>query len=85
MEQEEAGLSRINVVASPRLGRIDEARLVPTVRDTLGAASRAHGSMTDIWRQAGAVRVVRREPYTTSAAKILPLHILRAGDDSRGS
>ena len=85
VEQEEAGLSRINVVASPRLGRIDEARLVATVCDTLGAASRAHGSMTDIWRQAGAVRVVRREPYTTSAAKILPLHILRAGDDSRGS
>ena len=57
VEQEEAGLSRINVVASPRLGRIDEARLVATVCDTLGAASRAHGSMTDIWRQAGAVRV----------------------------
>ena len=37
------------------------------------------GLMADVWRQGEVLRVVRREPYATESAKILPLHILRAG------
>ena len=30
--------------------------------------------MADFWHDANTVRVVRRAPYATSAAKVLPLH-----------
>jgi hypothetical protein len=32
--------------------------------------------MADTWRESGTLRVQRREPYTTGAFKLLPLHIL---------
>jgi hypothetical protein len=33
--------------------------------------------MADSWRDAGTLRLVRREPYVTGASKVMPLHILR--------
>jgi hypothetical protein len=35
--------------------------------------------MTGVWRDAGTLRVVRREPIETGAMKLLPLHVLRGG------
>jgi hypothetical protein len=35
--------------------------------------------MSDKWRQGQTLRVVRREPYTTASAKILPLHMIIKG------
>jgi hypothetical protein len=32
--------------------------------------------MVDVWRDAESVRVVRRQPYETAQAKILPLHVV---------
>jgi hypothetical protein len=33
--------------------------------------------MADLWRDGQTLRVVRREPFITGAAKILPIHILK--------
>ncbi len=38
--------------------------------------SSASKMMADIWQEGRILRVVRREPHATGAAKILPLHIL---------
>jgi hypothetical protein len=72
------GLARVSLVVSPRVGAIDEGRLVATALEGLGAAAGgAAVEMAGIWRAARTLGVVRREPYTTSAAKILPLHLAR--------
>ena len=76
VESEENGISRILIVASPALGSLDESAIVQRVLDTL--SSYPGGSvMTQHWRQGDTLKVVRREPYQTASAKILPLHLQR--------
>ena len=66
----------------PRLDGIDErAAVLETVLTELRACP-GGGLMSDTWRESGTLRVHRREPYTTSAFKLLPLHIL--GTTSEG-
>jgi hypothetical protein len=77
VEDEQAGLTTVSVVVDPRVGDVDEAAVVETVLATLGANIGARMMMTEVWRGAGVVRVVRREPYVTAAAKVQPLHVLR--------
>jgi hypothetical protein len=57
------------------VGAVDEAALVETALHALGARNAGTGMMAEIWQQAGALRVERREPYVTSSAKIQPLHV----------
>ena len=78
VEEEEvaSGLPRVSLVVSPRVGEVDADRLIAT---TLEALTRDAGSvMVRHWRDAHTLRVVRREPYATAAAKILPLHVIRS-------
>jgi hypothetical protein len=77
VEEEENGLSRVSILVSPRLGHVDETQVVATALDVLGFSSRANRMMARYWRDAQTLRVVRREPYLTHAAKILPLHVIR--------
>jgi hypothetical protein len=86
VEEEEHGLSRVSLVVSPRVGALDEPRVVSAVLELLGSPPRTtggHGLMADYWRGARTLRVVRREPYATAAAKILPLHVIRFDDGAR--
>ncbi len=75
VEQEEDGLARVSLIVSPRVGAVDEAALVEVALRTLGARNAGTGMMAEIWQQAGTLRVERREPYMTGAAKIQPLHV----------
>ena len=43
--------------------------------DSCGSAAPQPAEVSKIWRSAGTLRVVRREPYATSASKILPIHV----------
>ncbi len=84
VETEEHGISRIHIVASPSLGVLDEGAVVELVLDTLrrypgGAA------MTEHWRQGETLMVVRREPYQTASAKILPLYLQGVTSESNES
>ncbi len=88
VEAEENGLSRILIVASPVLGPLDESIVVQRVLETLSGYP-GGSVMTQHWRQGGTLKLVRREPYQTASAKILPLHLHRltapADDVAQGS
>jgi hypothetical protein len=76
VEEEDGALPRISLVISPRVGRVDEAQVVDAVMSVLRSYSWCKKVMADIWRESDTLRVVRREPYQTAAAKILPLHLV---------
>jgi hypothetical protein len=76
VEEEADGLPKVTILVSPRVGALDEAEVVRVALETLGAGERPARMMAGIWSTADTLRVARREPYTTSAGKALPLHIL---------
>ncbi len=73
-EEEEGGFTKVSILISPRVGPVNEGDVI---RETVSFLGRFPGGdiMSDQWVQGGTLRVVRREPYTTASAKILPLHI----------
>lgn len=76
VEQEVDGLPKVSILISPRVRQVDEGAVVDTVFKTL--VSYPGGDiMAGKWRDGNTLRVVRREPYATKSAKILPLHILK--------
>jgi hypothetical protein len=80
VEYEEAdGLRRIAVVVSPRVGAVEDGEIVRVVTEALGDASGAGRMMAELWRDSHTLRVARREPYATEAAKVLPLYVLEDG------
>jgi hypothetical protein len=78
VEQEEGGLPRVSVIVSPRVGAVDEQAVRETVLESVQFADWSR-RMGEMWRRAGTLRVLRREPYTTDRGKILPLHVLGLG------
>ena len=76
-EDEVDGLPRVEIIASPRLGPLDDATVVAAVVGHLNAAPGGSGDYGLRWREAGTLRVTRREPYATGASKILALHALK--------
>jgi hypothetical protein len=76
VEAEENGMPVVHLLVSPRLGQVPEQLMVETVLSVLRAVPGGN-LMTGVWRDADTLRVVRSEPYTTGALKLLPLHILR--------
>ncbi|HLF72023.1 MAG TPA: hypothetical protein VI759_07720 [Dehalococcoidia bacterium] len=74
-EEQESGLSQVSIVVSPRVGEIDEAAVIATVLETLESSHATGGgaTMAKMWRQAGTLRVVRREPFETRSSKVMPL------------
>jgi hypothetical protein len=73
VEIEEGGMPFVEIVVSPRVGAIEAAAVSGAVYDWLRARP-GEQAMADFWQDANTVRVVRRAPYATGAAKILPLH-----------
>lgn len=74
VEDRRGAVSRMHVVVSLRVGKIDEGELISFVLEHW----RSSGSrMTaDYLGQAGALVVTRREPYVTASAKIAMLHVI---------
>ncbi len=75
VEDEEGGLPKVSILIHPRLGAVDEAAVLETVLSELQRIP-GGGLMSDTWRESRTLRVVRREPYSSGAFKLLPLHIL---------
>jgi hypothetical protein len=80
LEEEIAGLPRVSIVVSPRVGPLDEARVVTAVVEFLSSGGASHRMMAHSLRQGASLGVVRREPFVTSASKIPPLHVVRPGE-----
>ena len=76
VESEEAGLTKVRLLASPRLGPLDEKRLVESVLEFLGSRAPENRMMVERWQEGQTLQVKRSEPHVTSAAKLLPLHVL---------
>jgi hypothetical protein len=75
-EEEVDGLPKVNIVVSPRVGEVDDKAVIDTVVNALIPYPGGE-VMVRQWCQGNTLRVIRREPYTTSSAKILPLHITK--------
>jgi hypothetical protein len=76
VEREVDGLPKVELVVSPSVGEIDPRAVAEVVLDALGSHHIAWRMAADQWRASETLRVVRREPHLTRAAKILPLHVL---------
>jgi len=77
VEEADGALPTVAIVVSSRVGPVDEREVVETVIAALGEDGIASEMMSSIWRDAGTLRVVRREPYATPGAKILSVHVRR--------
>jgi hypothetical protein len=77
VEELDGALPRLSIVVSPRVGEIDERKVVEAVLSELMHEGPAGQDISRIWRDAKTLRVVRREPYATAPAKILPVHVRR--------
>ncbi len=78
-EEDTDGITRLHLLINPRLGHIDEDQVLHKFLLLL-----AHGKHSDVgweqsgvemWRQSGAVRVLRANPIATASGKILPFHL----------
>ncbi len=77
VEREVDGLTKVELVVSPRVGPLDEDVVLEAVLHALERRLRG-GTMATIWRSGETLRIVRREPHLTGSAKVQPLHVLRA-------
>lgn len=79
IEEEDEGITRVSLVVSPSVGELDERTVEGAIFAVLGKESGSRRVMAERWRDGKTLRVVRREPYATGAAKVLPLHLIRRG------
>ena len=81
VESERAGLAKVDLVVSPRLGAIDEQAMLAAA---LGFIDDTPGVQTDRaerWRQGDTLSIVRSQPIATSASKVLALHVMRGKEE----
>jgi hypothetical protein len=78
VEEEIDGLPRVSVLISPRVGPVDDRRVIETVVAFLSARNAGHRMMAQVLKHGADLGVLRREPYLTSAMKTQPLHIIRS-------
>ncbi len=82
-EEVAGGRPCLTLRIDPRVGAVDEARVLDRLGGELGAADRNRWFMTEVWRAAGTFRVERRAPHTSARGKTLPIR-LRVGQADRG-
>jgi len=80
VEEDLEGIPQVSLVISPSVGSFDTDAVIRLVLDFIGGNSSANELTTDYWRQAGTLKVVRREPYSTPSSKIMTVHSLRRSD-----
>jgi hypothetical protein len=73
LETEVDSIPVVRLLVSPRLGKLNENEILGTSLDFLGREA-PQKMMVEIWKQAGTLQVVREEPRTTPASKIMSLH-----------
>ncbi len=76
-EETEQGTSRLLLIVSPAVGRVDEELVRRTFLDELAREATFDSYGAEMWRRAGTVEIRRRPPLATMAGKILPFHLLR--------
>jgi hypothetical protein len=74
-EEDDDGRTRLTLRADPRIGALDEAKLLARLREELGRRSWGHEFQARIWERAGTLRIKRAPPVASAMGKILPLQI----------
>ena len=67
------GVTRVEIRVSPRIGEVDEDRLMQDLINELLKGDEGEQLMTRIWVQTGVLSVVRKEPESTGKGKNVPL------------
>lgn len=80
-EEDSRGLPSVQLIVHPRLGEVPEQAVADCIVEFLNGAPSGAGLYGERWREAGALRVVRQEPYATSASKVLALHTRKPKDE----
>lgn len=76
-QEDEHGLTRLVLAISPRVHLADEAEVVEFLLQQLSATSPMADAAGSVWRRAGTLRVVRREPVLTARTKFQSFHTVR--------
>ncbi len=74
-EEGRDGTPLLKLLASPRVGPLDEAALRGTFLESLGRGGGVETVMSRAWREGGLPVVERRAPLATASGKILHLHL----------
>jgi hypothetical protein len=77
--EDEQHLTGLCLVVSPRVGPIDEERLLSRFHEALSAVPHPGTHVPSLWRQAGTLRVLRSDPVPTPTGKLLPFHTQALG------
>ena len=68
-EEDERGFTRLTLLVSPRIGPVDEQKLIETVMDALRRTNVASDVARAFWETAGTFRVRREEPFVSRRGK----------------
>lgn len=74
-EEDESGQTRLTLRVDPRVGALDQRKLLARFRRELAAGSRANAFQSGVWQNAGTLRVRREAPVASARGKILPLQM----------
>ena len=80
-EEDEKGFTKVSLLVSPRVGIIDEKKVIETVLEALGKNTLSVGTRA-IWSQARTLQIKRMAPVWTSRGKLMPLHLARLSKPS---
>lgn len=82
VENEDArGLTHLQLLVSPRVGDIDNSKVLDTFLNLLKRAEDSPESWsqsgTEMWKQSNMVQIVRQLPIATASGKILPFYVAK--------
>jgi len=70
-------LSRVRIAVSPQVGPVDDGAVVEAVLGAIHKGGSGGRLMANRLREAKTLSVMRREPFQTPAAKVMPLFVIR--------
>lgn len=74
-EEGKDGLSRLNLIVSPKVGKINREMLVRTLLEELQKNGGSSRMMARVWKEAGTVQVRREEPHSTKGGKVFSFQV----------
>lgn len=74
--EDEQHLTRLHLLVSPAVGPVDEEKVLARFQQEVKNPVPRGDALPPMWRQADTIKVVRREPVSTTAGKLLPFHTL---------
>jgi hypothetical protein len=87
--EDEQGLTRLNLIISPKVKIADESQVIETWAEALRRGSVGADLARATWQQAGTMRIKRAEPVWSSRGKLMPLllagRVARSKEEKGGS